>query len=671
LTDSRATSNLREGPMNLLNCHLCGCEFSGGEEFCPRDGTRLATSSRPADLAPIASVAPAAVDPLVGTTLDARYKVMRVIGEGGMGVVYEALHVLIEKRVAIKVLRDTFTSRPDVVERFRQEAKSASKIGHPNIVDVSDFGETPSGQSYIVMEMLTGEDVADVLSRERVLPPPRVVRIIYQVARALHATHKKNIVHRDLKPENIYLIECDGTQDIVKVVDFGVAKMNDIEVPSGGRKLTRTGMIFGTPEYMSPEQALGKAFDHRVDIYALGAILFELLSGRVPFTGENFMEILAHHGHTPVPPLRNFNTGLNISPALEAIVARSLEKDPALRYQSMGEFADDLRSTPEMPASERADISAPALWSLSSSAPTRIESPSPEALSFELPLPARMRPTPTRAPRGDTPPPLPVVRARSPVPPPARLNVARATPAPVYEVTQRVPRYETLSFDEAQAAVLISEGQPWPVRIGMRLGLLGLIVACTLVVAFAVQRLNGQHPVLTSHHAALDPLPPPAAQPAPTAQAVDEPPANSANADPAIHAQTQPPAPTPASETELARALPEGVSEAHDREHEPSNMVEVQVRTRPPGASVSAVGTDARCSAAPCALAVPRGRPITLRAETSTASVERTLTFEDKAEVELRVSSRKGAAGKNPYGKAQAVAPTRTPNDLKIPSIFR
>jgi serine/threonine protein kinase len=599
---------------------------------------------------PIASTA-SAVDPLVGTTLDARYKIMRAIGEGGMGVVYEALHVLIEKHVAIKVLRDTFTSRPDVVERFRQEAKSASKIGHPNIVDVSDFGETPSGQSYIVMEMLQGEDVADVLARERVLPPPRVVRIVYQVARALHATHKKNIVHRDLKPENIYLIECDGTQDIVKVVDFGVAKMNDIEVPNGGRKLTRTGMIFGTPEYMSPEQALGKPFDHRVDIYALGAILFELLSGRVPFTGENFMEILAHHGNTPVPGLRSFNPALSISPALEAIVARSLEKDPALRYQSMGEFADDLRNTPEMPASERADVSAPALWSLSPGAQIRAEGA--EARSFELPRPVRasnMHPTPTPLQRGDTPPPLPVVRTRSPVSPaPAKLS--KLTPA--FEVTQRVPRYETLSFDEAQAAVLISEGQPWPVRVGMRLGLLGLIVACTLLVAFAVQRMNAQHPVLTSRHAALDPLPPPAAP---------EPEVNSGNTEPPIHAQA--PAPVPA-DADLAR--PEAPAEPH--EHEPSNMVEVLVRTRPAGASVSAVGTDARCSAAPCALAVPRGRPITLRAETNTASVERTLTFDDDAEVELRVNARKGAA-RNPYVK-QVAAPGRMPNDLKVPSIFR
>jgi hypothetical protein len=330
-------------------------------------------------------------------------------------------------------------------------------------------------------------------------------------------------------------------------------------------------------------------------------------------------------------------------------VARSLEKDPALRYQSMGEFADELRGTPEMPASERADITAPALWSLTSGALSR---------SFEPPTPARAatHPTPTPVVRPDTPPPLPILRSHSPVPPPAA-KVSRATPA--FEVTQRVPRYDTLSFDEAQAAVLISEGHPWPVRIGMRLGVLGLIVACTLLVAFAVQRLNGQHPVLTSRHAALDPLPPSAA--------TEAAPSNPADPDPPIHAQTQAVAPTPASDSEVARAGVPG--EAHERE--PSNLVEVLVRTHPAGASVSAVGTDAHCSAAPCALAVPRGRPITFRAETSSASVEKTLTFDDKAEVELRVWGRK-AGTHGSYGKPQVATPTpRTSNDLKIPSIFR
>ncbi len=342
-------------------CRGCGREFSGGETFCPVDGSRLSTASQARELASRA-------DPLIGTVLGERYRILRAIGEGGMGVVYEAEHELIEKRVALKVLREAFTRRADVVERFRQEAKSASKIGHPNIVDVSDFGETSTGASYIVLEILKGEDLADVLSRECALAPTRAVLIVYQVAKALDAAHKKNIIHRDLKPENIYLVERDAQPDFVKVVDFGVAKMSDIE-SLGGRKLTRTGMIFGTPEYMSPEHSGGKSLDHRVDIYALGVILYELLTGRVPFEGDNFMEVLGKHTHNPVPALREVNPGTRVSPELERVLFRALEKDPAQRYQSMAELVADLRTAPEMPATAPHESLVPPLWALSAPPP--------------------------------------------------------------------------------------------------------------------------------------------------------------------------------------------------------------------------------------------------------------------------------------------------------------
>jgi serine/threonine-protein kinase len=367
-------------------CRGCGREFLGSETYCPDDGFRL-TATDSGDFAA------AGGDPLVGVTLDGRYKILRVIGEGGMGVVYEALHVVIEKPVAVKVLRDTFTSRPDVVERFRQEAKSASRIGHPNIIDVSDFGETPTGASYIVMEMLTGEDLADILARERVLSPARATRIVYQVARALDATHRKGIVHRDLKPENIYLISVDGVSDVVKVVDFGVAKMSDLD-NSTGRKLTRTGMLFGTPEYMSPEQAAGKPFDHRVDIYALGAIFFELLTGRVPFEGENFMEVLAKHGSDRVPTLSEVNSGVRVSYELERIVARALCKDPTERYQTMGELANDLRAAPEMPTGGPNDTASLPDWALMAPAPvvdTHSTAPIETAKILPPPLPRTQR----------------------------------------------------------------------------------------------------------------------------------------------------------------------------------------------------------------------------------------------------------------------------------------
>src|SRR5262249_12178392 len=235
--------------------------YRGGEMFCPLDATRLTSPSK-LDAAPAEPT-----DSVIGMVLGDRYRVLRQIGEGGMGVVYEAQHVVIEKRVALKVLRNDFSSRPEVVERFRQEARSASRIGHEHIVDISDFGETPSGQSYFVMEMLEGDDLADVLARESTVEMGRAVRIALQCCRALGAAHAKGIVHRDMKPENIFLTKRGAREDFVKIVDFGIAKMSDVEtVGIPGRKLTKTGMIFGTPEYMSPEQAAGKELDHRADI---------------------------------------------------------------------------------------------------------------------------------------------------------------------------------------------------------------------------------------------------------------------------------------------------------------------------------------------------------------------------------------------------------------------
>ncbi|MEM1418527.1 MAG: serine/threonine-protein kinase [Myxococcota bacterium] len=278
-------------------------------------------------------------DPLVGVDLD-KYKVLRRIGEGGMGLVYEAVHTVIKKRVAIKVLRQDFSSRPEVVERFKQEAISASRIGHANIVDISDFGTTPDGSSYFVMEFLAGEDLANLISREGTLDMRRAVHILKQCCRALGAAHAKGIVHRDMKPENIFLTEGDDGRDFVKIVDFGIAKMSEVDGDgTPGRKLTKTGMIFGTPEYMSPEQAKGAELDHRVDIYAMGVILYECMTGVVPFVGESFMGILTQHMFEEPPPLKEANPAVRISPELEVVCTKALSKDPDKRFQTMDDLA--------------------------------------------------------------------------------------------------------------------------------------------------------------------------------------------------------------------------------------------------------------------------------------------------------------------------------------------
>jgi len=315
-------------------CPVCKVEYGAGEIFCPNDGTRLGSKSQ---AAPARVVEKA--DPLLGAVIDDRYRVIRRIGEGGMGIVYEVEHVVIEKRLALKVLRDDYSSRPEVVARFRQEAKSASRIGNEHIVDISDFGETPGGASYFVMELLDGEDLANVLAREGTLPLSRAADIVTQCARALAAAHTKGIVHRDMKPENVFLTKRESRPDFVKIVDFGIAKMSDIETEGQpGRKLTKTGMIFGTPEYMSPEQAAGKSLDHRVDIYALGVIFFELLTGRVPFSGDTFMGVLTQHMFEAPPALVAANPNLKVPDSVEQFVRRALAKDAGERFQTCDEL---------------------------------------------------------------------------------------------------------------------------------------------------------------------------------------------------------------------------------------------------------------------------------------------------------------------------------------------
>jgi serine/threonine-protein kinase len=284
-------------------------------------------------------------DPLVGAVLAGRYEVVRRIGEGGMGAVYEAKHTLIGKRVAVKVLLEKFIAKSDFVARLLQEARLASSIGHENIVDVTDFGTTDDGRSFVVMEFLDGESLAELTMREAPLPIERSLRIARQAASALGAAHAKGIFHRDVKPENIYLVR-RADADFVKVVDFGISKA----VKPGGAdegadayRLTHTGLLLGTPLYMSPEQARGEEdLDHRVDIWALGVLLYECLTGEVPFRANNYLQIISQVlTHTPTPPSQ-LRPELGIPDAVETVVMRAMEKDRTRRYQTMVELEQDI-----------------------------------------------------------------------------------------------------------------------------------------------------------------------------------------------------------------------------------------------------------------------------------------------------------------------------------------
>jgi serine/threonine protein kinase len=278
-------------------------------------------------------------DKLVGQTLDGRYYVEKKIGEGGMGVVFSARHAVIERPLAIKVLKREVMRDTATIQRFVREAKAASRIGHPNIVDVTDFGTTPDGMTYSVMEYVAGDTLGGALRAAAPFPAQRAVKIAAQIARALGAAHDKGIIHRDLKPENVFLINRDGRTDFVKIVDFGIAK---VAPPQGGAaepRLTRAGSVFGTPEYMAPEQAAGRGdTDGRVDIYALGIILYEMVTGRVPHRGDSMVRTLAMQMLDPVEPPSKVRPDLAIPPELEHVILTALAKKRETRYQTMGEL---------------------------------------------------------------------------------------------------------------------------------------------------------------------------------------------------------------------------------------------------------------------------------------------------------------------------------------------
>ncbi|HTJ42882.1 MAG TPA: serine/threonine-protein kinase [Kofleriaceae bacterium] len=289
-------------------------------------------------------------DPLIGTTLLGRYSVTRKIGQGGMGAVYEATHTLIGKRVAVKVLLDKYARKEQVVARLEQEARLASSIGHEHIIDITDFGTTDDGRTFVVMEFLEGVSLAECLHREGPLPETRILQISAQVGSALSAAHKKGVVHRDVKPENVFLLR-RGDKDYVKVVDFGISKslrQSDLGEEDSPR-LTQTGMVLGTPLYMSPEQARGdEELDQRIDVYALGVIMYELATGRVPYTGTNYLSIISQVlNDEPVTP-RELRPEL--SAEFEAVVLRAMDKDRDRRYQSTDDLVVDVNTLLEDPS---------------------------------------------------------------------------------------------------------------------------------------------------------------------------------------------------------------------------------------------------------------------------------------------------------------------------------
>jgi serine/threonine protein kinase len=282
-----------------------------------------------------------ALGALVGEVVG-NYRIGDLVGTGGMGAVYRAEHVLLGKTVAVKVLLPERSASQEIIDRFFNEAKAASLIKDPGIVDIFDYGRLPDGNAYIVMELLEGETLGDRLKREKVLSPSYAVSIMRHVAGPLAAAHAHQIIHRDLKPDNVFLIKDPAMPrgERAKLLDFGIAKLNSSSQPSELVK-TETGRLMGTPYYMSPEQCRGAGkVDHRTDIYSLGCVLFQMLTGRPPFVLEGAGEILAAHIHIPAPSPRVHEP--SIPTALERVILRMLEKAPDRRYQTMAHVVDAL-----------------------------------------------------------------------------------------------------------------------------------------------------------------------------------------------------------------------------------------------------------------------------------------------------------------------------------------
>ncbi|HYJ84559.1 MAG TPA: serine/threonine-protein kinase, partial [Pyrinomonadaceae bacterium] len=324
----------------MKTCPNCGAEYPDTTTLCPSDGVALEKTG----------------DSLLGQVLAGKYRMDERLNEGGMGAVYRGTHVLMDKTVAVKVLRPALAADENIVARFSREARAASRISHPHALSVTDFGESEDGVVFLVMEYLDGKTLKEIIREVGPMPLPRVVEIIRQVGGALDAAHDQGVVHRDLKSENIMLLNSAGP-DYAKVLDFGIAKIKE---PFGTYDpgLTAPNLVIGTPQYMSPEQcSQASEIDARSDLYSLGVIIYEMLVGHVPFTGPSPTAIMMQHLQEEASSVLQERPDL--PPSVERVVRRALAKRPEDRYQHVGDLVDDLTVAGGMPASTVTPVPTP------------------------------------------------------------------------------------------------------------------------------------------------------------------------------------------------------------------------------------------------------------------------------------------------------------------------
>ncbi|MHB1096204.1 MAG: serine/threonine protein kinase [Gemmatimonadaceae bacterium] len=343
-------------------CPTCGSEYPLSERFCPRDGTALRSATAGTDL--------------MGTVVADRYHILKKLGEGGMGQVYLAEHVKMGRKSALKVMNPGMNQDADAIARFNREASNASRLNHPNICAIYDFGETPDGLIYLAMEFIEGQSLTSLVEKTGALPPARAASIIHQSADALQVAHDAGIVHRDLKPDNIMIAKNRDGTDLAKVVDFGIAKAHS----SDAQKVTKTGMVVGTPEYMSPEQLSGDKLDGRSDIYSLALVAFNCLTGKLPFPSDSAQEAMIARLIEQPKTLAEMKPDVAWPAEVQQVMDKALARDASERYQSAAQFGRELWAACEsMPASQAAEagtqvLSAPA--SVAAGVPkTRVATP--------------------------------------------------------------------------------------------------------------------------------------------------------------------------------------------------------------------------------------------------------------------------------------------------------
>jgi tRNA A-37 threonylcarbamoyl transferase component Bud32 len=351
-----------------MQCPACQTQVDDSQRFCPNCGTVLRAGDAPPP------------DPMLGQLLGGKYKVVRLLGEGGMGAVYEGEQQLgtTKRKVAVKTLHPHLSRDPKVKARFEREVGTIAELEHPNTVQVHDFGETPEGILYIVMEFLQGRSLADVLDKEGALAPERALHILQQVCGSLEEAHGRGIVHRDLKPDNVVLVERAGQKDFVKVLDFGIAKRSR-EEDKDEQKLTQQGMVLGTPPYMSPEQFTGKPIDARSDIYSLAVMAYEMLTGKLPFHANTAWEWATQHMTQQPIPMESLAEGMRAPEPMRAANRRARAKSPDDRFQTVKEFIEAFAGHARVPALAGA---APAAGGSPPRAKTEVGAPLDVAAAF-------------------------------------------------------------------------------------------------------------------------------------------------------------------------------------------------------------------------------------------------------------------------------------------------